>query len=733
MISDSQNNFGQWNVRIRTVPGRDDRGRPLAAAPQELLDLFAVTDGPDALLGHIIVTAQKFDPEEVDVLEMSRYTGVLRASAFTGDQVELSGVGLIWHLGDLDGYKVISTEIDLDTEGFEDGINLILPPAIEAGDIVPEVGAESARYLYVTYRSALEDWLSLFAAEYYLTPQGRLNAGTAASLFPSFNNPTTFIIRKGTGIDPNLRPLPLSSLTLAGDASDFATEVVSLVQVEDESFIEGGASGATAKRDLHGNLLDITIVNNETSTIAQNVDARAAARLAQAQSPQTSVELSTENYDVHGEFRPGDAVWVYDKASGAHDMANEVEFRGDTYWPIKLRVLAITYPVVEGMGVYFKHPVSGEIYDLTPYAVWEPAGSSQIEVAAFTRSLLPPSSGGIGGVIAPVVNPGAPPGIPDPPSVFGDERTLFVVVPTTTGGGSPQPSNVTTMRVYASTSSGFTPGPTNYIGSIPVSKANISLGQNVRGAFEWFDTALTYVRVSGVNTVEGPASAEVSDAATLIESAAILSLVANKIDAGTISASVEMTAATITGGLVRTAVSGNRLEIAGVDPDRIDFYTGEVGEINPATIQVFDSKMDLVSPEFVANGMSNIRLTGKAGPAGEPRAQIEMFGSTTTPYDMDWFASVNQLVFRTAGGGFMAMNVSGIDLISMTSGSRLLLNSSQLLHYSGGSIRFTVDSGVSSANESDTLTNFNSIGERRLVLGAADSDGAGFRTVKAPN
>lgn len=50
------------------------------------------------------------------------------------------------------------------------------------------------------------------------------------------------------------------------------------------------------------------------------------------------------------------------------------------------------------------------------------------------------------------------------------------------------------------------------------------------------------------------------------------SLSATRIGAGTISASVEMTSATITGGTVRTASSGSRIELKSTASNRIEFY-----------------------------------------------------------------------------------------------------------------------------------------------------------------
>lgn len=691
-VNDVQTNFGSWSIKLRSKAGRDENGKPLPAAPQELLDLFAVTDGPDAFLGHIIVTSQAFDPLEVDVLALSRYTGVLRESKFSSDDVEIAGSGLVYWLGDLqERGPIFDDELSLEGESFVDGITAILPDAIVPGNIIPEVGTASANYLFVTARAALEDWLSLFGAEYYITPQGELNAGTPASLFPSYNNPTTFVIRKGSGADMNLKPLPLASATMSGDMTNFATKVISLVQVEETSFLEGMAEDSTAKRDLHGNLVSITDINNETTTLAANAAARAAARLAQIGVPRTSVELSTENYDIHGDFKPGDSIWVYDIPSGLYDLTNEIEFRGQTYWPVKLRVLEITYPVTKGMGVYFRAPTpSATIYDLTPYFVPEPAGTSQIEVGAFTRSMIPPSSGGIGGVIAPVLNPESPPPIPDPPTIFSEERSLLVKQPTTSGG-NPLPATVTKFNVYASTTSGFTPGPTNYIGYISVVRADvITLGIPLLKSFKWEEEDLTYVRTTAINGGgEGPASTEVAETAGLIPSAAILNLAAEKIDAGTINVAIELNAAVINGGdingsvitsgIVQTALSGQRVALSEDWTDQIRFYTGDADETNWGQVGSFVSG---------AGGTRKLQQYMRTAMfTSQKWAHLEMNSGTqdgATP------ASVVLSVKDVAAlVGYVSITPNIVDLNAVTAGGRVYIDD-QVEFISGGATRVHV-------------------------------------------
>lgn len=737
-ISDAMSNFGSWSLKLRTKVARDDKNRLLPAAPQELLDLFAVTDGPDAFLGHIIVTPQAFtDKDEVDVLSQSRYTGVLRESKFSSEDVEISGSGLIYWLGDLqERGPIFDTELNLVNESFADGITQILPPAITAGTIVPEVGTQSASYLFVTARAALEDWLSLFGAEYYVDPQGQLNAGTPASLFPTYNDPTTFVVRKGAGDDEELKPLPLASLVLSGDMTNFATKVISLVQVEDTNFLEGSATGSTSKRDLHGNLVEITDINNESSTLAENVDARAAARLAQISIPRQSVELSTEDYDIYGDFKPGDSIWVYDRPSGAYDLTNKIEFNGQIYFPIKLRVLEITYPVVKGMGVYFRAPdLNGTLYDLTPYVDWEPPGTSQIEVSAFSRSLIPPSSGGIGGVIAPVINPDSPPPIPDTPTVFGGERWLLVQAPTTSGGDA-LPLSVTKLDVYASTTSGFTPGPTNYIGYITVARGDINLGIAVQKRFPWAEDEQTYVRVAAVNSAgSGPASTEVAVTAGLIPSAAILDLVADKIAAGTITASITIMSPVIVGGEIKTAVSGQRAALEESDPDRISFYTGDIDESDAGRVQsavvgagaTRQLYLAMASPRFTGYaGFANVELISR-GQGGSPTtdAKLNVVGSSGTAITSLTLSETEALLWAgTSSGPSVVLNTTNPQL-RFASGSRRisLLSTSANMYYGN-----TTTEPVVQVNSSAAIIG-RTIGGRRLVIDSSMMHFAGSDNV----
>ena len=89
----------------------------------------------------------------------------------------------------------------------------------------------------------------------------------------------------------------------------------------------------------------------------------------------------------------------------------------------------------------------------------------------------------------------------------------------------------------------------------------------------------TVGEVAGSPAVVMSAKTFIADAS--IESAKIKDLVADKITAGTITAAIEMTAATMTGGLLRTSSgTGQRVEISGSDAWPLWFGSGTKGDAN---------------------------------------------------------------------------------------------------------------------------------------------------------
>jgi hypothetical protein len=86
-------------------------------------------------------------------------------------------------------------------------------------------------------------------------------------------------------------------------------------------------------------------------------------------------------------------------------------------------------------------------------------------------------------------------------------------------------------------------------------------------------------------------------------------IVASQITTGTITAAVEMTSATITGGLIRQAASGTRIEMNSASPGKIAFYTAS--DTYPGIVEIGNfggARTVTISPPNSTNSPSSITL-----------------------------------------------------------------------------------------------------------------------------
>jgi hypothetical protein len=724
---------------------------------------------PDAILdalkrymyGTVYITPSKIDKDKIHPKEVARYAGIYRQREFTDTNRTITGASLWVLLGHREGHGsgVDKTPIDLTGESFEDALTAAIADTdIQIGTIIPEVGGLPAGVFYLqTARYKVEEICRQFAAEARITPKAQLDAGTPASLYPTFNDPIVFIKPGAKGVDPDWKLLPIASSAMGEDLVNLATEQLIVADQDGTAVIQGEATIASSLRGPNGTLLEITDIAVDSQLGAAAADSRAAALLAKLNAPRKTVSLSTDDFDVdNSTVGVGDSIAVWNPDVGFADDTNHIMVRGEHYFPIILRVFGKSWPITEGMGVYLEPPTaSGDdnIFDLSPYLVPE-SGSTDLEVGAAARKLVPSPTESLGPVIAPVVNPDAPPPIPDPPTIFGNERSILVKQPTTSGG-LPLPLTVTKFDVYASTSSGFTPGPTNYIGYISVAKADITLNIDVLKSFKWEEPAQTYVRTSAVNTAgPGPASTEVAVTAGLIPSAAILSLTAEQIEAGTINVAIELNAAVInggeinasdingsiiTGGTVQTALSGQRVALSEDWTDQIRFYTGDADEDNWGQIGSFVSGsggsrvlQQYVRTALFADEKWSLLDMRSGSQDGATNAFVRLSvkeGATDVGYLS--LSKVTSSLFND--NGYLSLTATAVDLNASTAGGRLYLDD-EIELIMDGSIQMKIDGGEAGIVGSSVFTfNVIGIGTKRLRIGVPDSGGAGKRLVFMDN
>ena len=408
-VNDVLRAVGQWNVQL--VPDA-----PVGIISN--LDYF----------GHVAIVPGRMSPVEHgdELLTAARYVGILRAVEGNQGQITLSGVGMAAWLGDEDGKgDVIETPgITLTGAGFPAAVRAILPAhgSVTEGTFYSGIsGTISTLFQYQTPRTALDyicttmDPTGALGASWRVNGDGTLDAGPASSLFKT--TPTCLIVRSGAGYDQTLRALP-GQLDTLRDGKEYTSRVVLIA-----SALAGGTADASVVpyNDIHGNPVHITrVIDEQSDTVLANAPARASNALAVYGGIQRTVRLTTDEFDIAGDFRVGDTIWVYDPDVGLVDLSKEVEFRGRVINPAAVSVLSLTWPVERGYTVGYRS-AAGVWTDLTPWISWESPGGGQIEVADSLVAALTPGVGTIG-TQAPASGTGdaAIPGVP----VFGTFSTM---------------------------------------------------------------------------------------------------------------------------------------------------------------------------------------------------------------------------------------------------------------------------------------------------------------------
>ena len=188
---------------------------------------------------------------------------------------------------------------------------------------------------------------------------------------------------------------------------------------------------------------------------------------------------------------------------------------------------------------------------------------------------------------------GANPSQPSVPTVSGNPLNVQVVHDLTKQSGGSLDSDLDHLEVHASLTSNFVPSSGTLLGTLPATAAHITLGLSVIGTFPFKDTLSRRFRVVAVDR-EGNASApspQATVSATLINTQQIADLAVTDAKIGSLSvdklvgAEIDTTEITVGSeltldgsGVIRTADSGQRVEITALNRDRIAFHSGDALE-----------------------------------------------------------------------------------------------------------------------------------------------------------
>lgn len=379
-ITENLQGLGGWNVQLQDIP-------------QDLLDKIQY-------FGHVAIHTGRVDyrVEGDAALSSSRYTGVVRKKTGDATSLKLAGPGMAMWLGDEDQKgAVIETLTTFATQTFQNTIRALLPAsgAITEGTIYNLASTFSGSFQYVSPREAISYVTSTVGAVWRVNGNGTLDAGLETDLFVTI--PKTVLSRKQSGTDMDLRAL-LGSVKTDQDVEDFTTRVLLLAQGDGAAVVTADADispGLNPYKDVHGNTLALTRLVSESTTDSTNADARAQLQLNRFSSTRNAITLSSNDYDIRGDIKVGDYLWVHDPDLAIVDTNNEIRFRGRIIYPMKLQLTELTTPLDTRMSVGYRD-WNGVWYNLTDYFVVESGSNSTLVVGGYNRSLVSGDGGAAG-------------------------------------------------------------------------------------------------------------------------------------------------------------------------------------------------------------------------------------------------------------------------------------------------------------------------------------------------
>ncbi len=377
--------------------------------------------------GHVVVTPQEIDVDTLndsDILNASRYTGIVLNRTLEEGVVTVSGQGLELYMGDGSGKGMVIAEsnnigkvrtytnVTLSEALFNSSVADGKPfgvmrdeagslQSIQQGTIYDPVGLYTGQHFVETALSAVKFVSEILNTEYRVNPNGTIDAGPSSNLFVGVgsNEPTSVVVKSAYGEDPEYEGVTPSGLRSEFDATDWVSRVdftgeVGYFNIPTDVAGEASLSSIPYK-DLHGNDLKRVGLVQEPEAPEEHLNTRAQAMLNELARVKKILNLDLTQYEVSGDMKVGDFVYAFDPDVGFVDTDEdataesrskyEVTFRGQTITPAKVRITGLTFPIMSGMGVYFRNK-DGNYTDLTEYVQFE-SGSTQVELGDVLRSI----------------------------------------------------------------------------------------------------------------------------------------------------------------------------------------------------------------------------------------------------------------------------------------------------------------------------------------------------------
>ena len=437
-------------------------------APGTFQVQLSATSTPNSIInsidpwGQILIHTTRVDENTIsnqDMIKEARYVGVVQNLEYDLESFMVSGKGTMVYLGDTDSRGLVVAETS--TSGAvrsytNDSLSDVLDRTTsapfgllrtgdtaaqqavrtKAGSIInPTTGTTTYtgdHYLESAYK-AVKFVCEHFDAEFYVDNEGYIYAGRPDDIFSGHDtDPTAIILREGQGEDPNIEGFIPASITTGFNAEEYITkvELIPTSESKEVSMAEATVSVNEYKDLFNENLKRIQVVK-DASSVESNYQARANLALSEYNRLKKTVNVSLQGYDIAGSFKVGDKIFIYDPEVGFEDTDSKASaesrslfqtvYQGQTINPEKIRVVGMSYPIQDGMGVYYRNSSTGNIIDLTDYVEFE-TGDISLEIGDVGQTLSTDFS-----TSASVINLGTNDEftIPDQPTKPSDGTTGF--------------------------------------------------------------------------------------------------------------------------------------------------------------------------------------------------------------------------------------------------------------------------------------------------------------------
>lgn len=319
-----------------------------------------------------------------DLLGLASYVGIMRGRSKDRTQISGYGPAILLTLARSTGSATVTSR------PLYDGINtswvrnnvLRLGTSenngITVGTITSAASPSKAGKVVAgqTPLDTLEDVCRIFSREWRVNPDGTLDVGTQATLYPTASTPTTVVTPKSGGRDLNIAGLPATDFDEVDDWDDWVSTVT--VNDSSEAFTGDDTTVSIPYVDPFSAtaLVARKVVTSRTAFTNADCDTIAAQQLARFDGVRREVSLSTETYSIADTVQAGDGVYAFDPENDLYDLANQVIYRGKPLPAIKLRVSAVRDACSSEKGYYLRswNGSAQELHDLTPFVAFESPG-----------------------------------------------------------------------------------------------------------------------------------------------------------------------------------------------------------------------------------------------------------------------------------------------------------------------------------------------------------------------